>query len=704
MNKNNYSRKRKIFRYSSSSENESIEQYIKNEIIKIVSQNLKKKASKQEIEAFSDSAISIFRNQVSFNLNKLQLKDQKQFTNPVSQSNPDFDTFAPSINIFYNECFPFNNNNYFQQFPLYLPIIQYQSSTNVPKSLPIHIFCQNPLSQFSGQDFEFPEIFKEEKKKRRHKFKKVAHKKASNKLHFYEKNDHPSNLIHQTQPSKHKNSPADLFEQKQQLVQDDAITNLQHKTQQLIKDDAIIDAHDETQNLVQIVAKPKTQSCRAGGEHLSETIKPAAIRQQKDASQAILQQEEEEDSSEDNLNIENQIFLEEEEDSQDNSDNENQEILQQEIKKHADAKKDLHQSLQEFLDESNGEDEEKSFKKLIKVANVEDSREKLEDLLHLLNSIACNQHRTDSFFTKIEKIVLHYSDKLKKTFSNRDLSLIFKESKNMLLMLLKNKIMSVDNDFFNEIVGTSVLKSFFYPELKSFIDENEKYKENADLIQICFGNGIDLNSDFERKRNEGENDSYICYLIRKDLVEEFVSFTNRSNMDLKSEIKHSIFETNSFLLEEKETTLIEYSAFFGSIQIFQYLRLNNVPLKSSLWLYAIHSRNAEMIHLLESIKLGPPDEKYDSCLYESIKCHHNEIADYIKDNLIPQNDDSWNNGIDLTALQYHNYEYLSDDFISKDVFYSLCCYNYPTLVNYYMQKNKQSFVRITIKKKKFCFL
>ena len=61
----------------------------------------------------------------------------------------------------------------------------------------------------------------------------------------------------------------------------------------------------------------------------------------------------------------------------------------------------------------------------------------------------------------------------------------------------------------------------------------------------------------------------------------------------------SIFETNSFLLEREETSLIEYAAFFGSIQIVKYLDLNGVDLSDSLMLFAIHGKNVELNNFLE---------------------------------------------------------------------------------------------------------
>ena len=80
-----------------------------------------------------------------------------------------------------------------------------------------------------------------------------------------------------------------------------------------------------------------------------------------------------------------------------------------------------------------------------------------------------------------------------------------------------------------------------------------------------------LSPEFDEKLKIGENDSYICHLIRNDSIEKFVIFVNQTNLNLSSQIKSSIFETNLFLIKNDETTLIEYAAFFGSIQIFQYL-------------------------------------------------------------------------------------------------------------------------------------
>ena len=128
---------------------------------------------------------------------------------------------------------------------------------------------------------------------------------------------------------------------------------------------------------------------------------------------------------------------------------------------------------------------------------------------------------------------------------------------------------------------------------------------------------------------------YISKLIREDLIEEFDEHITKANLSLNIKIAESIFETHP-LLVEKQATLIEYAAFFGSIQIFNYLRMNNVKLTPSLWIYAIHGRNSEIIHILEDNHVKPEDTTFTECLVESIKCHHNEIAEYIENFLMQQ--------------------------------------------------------------------
>ncbi|KAK8838551.1 hypothetical protein M9Y10_033181 [Tritrichomonas musculus] len=82
----------------------------------------------------------------------------------------------------------------------------------------------------------------------------------------------------------------------------------------------------------------------------------------------------------------------------------------------------------------------------------------------------------------------------------------------------------------------------------------------------------EIPSEFYEKRKEGENDNYLCELMRKDDVKEFGAYANRQNTSLNDNIEQSIYETNQFFLFQNGLSLsttkfkfefIEYAAFFG---------------------------------------------------------------------------------------------------------------------------------------------
>ena len=289
----------------------------------------------------------------------------------------------------------------------------------------------------------------------------------------------------------------------------------------------------------------------------------------------------------------------------------------------------------------------------------------------------------------------------------------FECNKRILFFLIDNDILNIDENLINCIFesNNSRIRHYLYEKIKNKIDEDKKNTIEKELLQIK----PTILENFEEKCKIGENDSYICQLIRNDSVEEFITYVTRTNLSLLSRIKESIFETNSFLLN-KEPSLIEYSAFFGSIQIFQYLKLNRVDLTPSLWFYVIHSKNNELIHLLEENKVEPPDSKYYKCLEEAIKCHHNDISVYINDNLINEKNSSneidlrFNENICAYSLHYYNYYFFPNDLNHEFILFYLCQYDYYTLVKFLLDENKIDLNAKLIIQKEFyqilnkCFL
>ncbi|KAK8872215.1 hypothetical protein M9Y10_007980 [Tritrichomonas musculus] len=375
-----------------------------------------------------------------------------------------------------------------------------------------------------------------------------------------------------------------------------------------------------------------------------------------------------------------------------------QTVIKQEIAEYINQKKEFYDNLIIFLE--NVDENEENILDIIKTNHYENDREKLVEILQLIASIANNHHRNEHFFKKIFIIIRNLKDQIWKTFLNSEIYDIFESNKIILLFLFENKILTFDNNINKKIsiieANDNHYRHFFYPEIKGFNGEQQTEVIKNELLSI----NSNIFDRFEEKRHEGENDSHICSLIRQDMIEEFISYVTRTNYPLNSIVEPSIFETNSFLIEQKNTTLIEYSAFFGSIQIFQYLKLNGVELKRSLWRYSIHSQNAELIHLLESSGVKPPHKrskkkkhsknkyKYKNCFIESIKCHHNSIASYFEDNFFEQDSNIRKKERVLSRiLLYHNYSFLPSKFHLNDSFY-LYEYGYSELFKLVMVMNK----------------
>ena len=342
------------------------------------------------------------------------------------------------------------------------------------------------------------------------------------------------------------------------------------------------------------------------------------------------------------------------------------------MESYIESKKKLYNIILEFLNESE-EINQRSFTKFIRDMRkyqFDGDREEMTQFLLIIKSISDHHHRDKNFIQKVKEILQHYQAQIKQTLSNEEIFYIFENN------YIVYKIESNGNRYCH----------FFYPELEQLKGEEMKFiKEDILKHDPTAFEG------FENKRQEGENESYICSLIRKDSVVEFISYINRNKISFSSVIKPSIFETNSFLIDNKDTTLIEYSAFFGSIQIFRFLLMNNVELTPSLWLYSIHLLESNQIDPTEFVNSNK-DNGYLSCLIESIKCHHNDFSEYIKNNLIQEQEIKtiWMKEETISSiLKYHNYLYFQTDMIKEKGFFYLCFYNYNELVELLLKEKEE---------------
>ncbi|KAK8835835.1 hypothetical protein M9Y10_040383 [Tritrichomonas musculus] len=263
------------------------------------------------------------------------------------------------------------------------------------------------------------------------------------------------------------------------------------------------------------------------------------------------------------------------------------------------------------------------FKELSDSHQIRKDKEELKILLRLIVSVSVIVHRPPNFFPKIEQLLKLFLKDIKKYYSNAEIFQIFKLNKRVLLFLYAEEI------FIPDVLNIEkFFQIYFFPEFKIFY--NEKLCQEI----ITKAPEVENFQLFAEKRKSGENEDFLCKLIREDSVAEFITYVSKENISSSSTIKQSpILETNLYLRINDSPTLIEYSAFYGSIQIFQYLRLNGAELDPSLWLYAIHGNNPDLIHLLEEFHVKPENNGFSDCVSFSIQCHNFEFMNYFLNNL-----------------------------------------------------------------------
>ena len=267
--------------------------------------------------------------------------------------------------------------------------------------------------------------------------------------------------------------------------------------------------------------------------------------------------------------------------------------------------KSIQSNLLDFLeDETAADDKYENFIELISSDQLTNDKYKFKALLQLLNNVGSHHKRVPNFISKLEQILRYLKKDILKYFPNFEIFDIFKDNKRILLFLLEEKMMIIDESIFSIITSSEYFcKSYceyFQPEIKPFLTKEniEKYGSKNELLKddkFIERMNKEVEENFYEKRREGLNDDYLCELIRNNEIKEFIRFTEQRNLSLEIEIKKSIFETNQFLTGKYKISLIEYASFYGSNDIIKYIEKKGVELMPSMWIYSIHSCNAELI-------------------------------------------------------------------------------------------------------------
>lgn len=152
-----------------------------------------------------------------------------------------------------------------------------------------------------------------------------------------------------------------------------------------------------------------------------------------------------------------------------------------------------------------------------------------------------------------------------------------------------------------------------------FIQKYEPIVESHKFIHKKSSSEIQIQSNEIQK---------ITNFIKNDDLDSFQEYLSNTNTNLQAKIKFQEFNKIDSIYLDKEISLIEYSAYQGSLQIFKFLwiQLDKSVKNSKLPLFSVVGGNYEIIHLVESEKNFVFDLE---CLITSIELHYYDITEYL---------------------------------------------------------------------------
>lgn len=155
------------------------------------------------------------------------------------------------------------------------------------------------------------------------------------------------------------------------------------------------------------------------------------------------------------------------------------------------------------------------------------------------------------------------------------------------------------------------------PELEDFLKNLESYKANNWSL-------------LKQYRLNCCNHHRINLAIKDDNIDELQQIVAEQEFDLNQTSLPSIFELSSYC--QTEPTLIQFAAFYGSVECFKYLYLNGADIhktdeeKKTALHFAIAGGNFEIIRILHRAKFDLSNYAGVAVLY-----HRNEIFQWIND-------------------------------------------------------------------------
>lgn len=252
-------------------------------------------------------------------------------------------------------------------------------------------------------------------------------------------------------------------------------------------------------------------------------------------------------------------------------------------------------------------------------------------LLSLKNAVTFHPKLLDFCCELLTKISNELKSILNDQFQ-RKICIMFRTHYKILLTLYEHEIISIynitDRYLFPFETNINMLK-YFYPEITEKVPNYYSKYANVDELNIFLNENENKTAEFKEKRNKSVNENEVCQFIIKDDCEGLKNYLNdHSDVDLNSCVPFSLFEPTCFVQSFTEDGMhfIEYAAFFGSFQVFNFLIENKVSIQPKTIEAAIIGGNSDIIHLLE--EKSKIIMKIDYFLV-AVNSYQNEIANQI---------------------------------------------------------------------------
>ncbi|KAK8886539.1 hypothetical protein M9Y10_042003 [Tritrichomonas musculus] len=283
--------------------------------------------------------------------------------------------------------------------------------------------------------------------------------------------------------------------------------------------------------------------------------------------------------------------------------------------------------------------------KILKIneSNVDELKKKIKDSGILNNKSNCRfvldalssafYARPGSFDFYID-IIDSIKEDIQKYFTSDELFFDFFILNNARLKLYQ--IGLIDLTTFAKIreVDTETI-IFFSPEILKLIETQPDmmrgtYFKKIKSQIIKYSEKIKSN-EIARHSTISFSEDKISKIIESDSISEFQSIISQTNLSINSKIQLS--DEVQFVLPSNNPSLIEYSMFFNSIEIFKFLLLNSAQMdKCDSPCFAVAGGSYDVIHQLEQKNIIA-DNKTSLLINIAIRYHRNEIVDYLNESL-----------------------------------------------------------------------